>query len=198
MTPDAEQQVEARGAIEWRSVWRVFRAQALHLLATGGGVALTALLLSSLAAGLQARRDEARTADLLLIMAPRQPSPALIDHGFELARRGYAPLIIVVGPGRVALRTALVERGLAEGMLQLGDGQGSEVAQLRTAATMAQRAGAASAVVVGSQAELLVWLKLADSSGLRAYGSPVPGPSPNPLEFGAAGLRYWSYALLQQ
>ena len=182
----------------WRPLWRTIRRQALYLGIALGTIVLTALLLASLAVGLQAQRDEARSAELLLIVAPALPSQALIDHSAELGRRGYAPRTILVGAGQAALHAALIERGMAEKALSVGPVGETDLAQLRAALAAARADGASSAVVVASQADLLLWLKLSADAGLRPYGSPVPGPAPNLWTLLQAGARYWRYALLQR
>jgi hypothetical protein len=198
MISEPSQPVEQAPAHSWRMLWRTLRAQTIHLLATLAAVTLVALLLSSLAVGLQARRDEARTADLLLIVAHTPVAPEFAEHAFELSRRGYAPQIVLVGTGKGTLRAALVERGLPETTLQLGADGPASIAELRAAACAAHALGAATAVVMSEPAELLVLLKAVDDCGLRPYGSPVPGAEPNPLAVVGAGVRYWRYALLQR
>lgn len=197
MISEPSQPAEQTPAPSWRLVWRTLRAQLIHLLATLAAVILVALLLSSLAVGLQARRDEARTADLLLIVAHSPVTQELADHAFELSRRGYAPQIVLVGTGKGPLRAALVERGLPETAVQLGEDGAASLGELRAAACASRALGAATAVVASEPAELLVQLKAVDDCGLRPYGSPVPGAAPSPLAVVAAGVRYWRYALLQ-
>lgn len=183
-------------AVERRALRRLAVRQAAYLAALALVAALLALLLSTAATALQAGRNEARTADVVLIVAPAVPGQPLIDHAFELYRRGYTPRMVIVGPGAEGLRVALQERGVAEGALIVGDPEGTEMAQLRAAAVAAVAEGAASAVVAGEPAGMLRWLKLAGDAGLRAYGAPARGDEPGPLELLGAGARYWRYVLL--
>jgi hypothetical protein len=157
-----------------------------------------ALLLSSLAVGLQSRRDEARTADLLLVVASAPLAPELPETVLDLARRGYAPELVLVGSGAAALRAALVEQGQPEGSMQLGPEAPSELAMLQAAATAARGRGAATAVVVGEPVELLTLLKAVEDSGLEPFGAPVAALEPDPLAILSAGVRYWGYALFQR
>src|SRR3712207_7721873 len=67
-----------------RVVWRQVRRQAFYLAATLLFLVLVALALSAAATGLQARRDETRSADVLLVLAPRSE-----EHTSELQPRQY-------------------------------------------------------------------------------------------------------------
>jgi hypothetical protein len=179
-----------------RIPWRTLRRQAQILLVAAATVAVVMLLLSTLASWFQGRRDEARTVDVIIVVAPEIPSESLVDQTFDLFKRGYAPQLAIVGGGSAALQARLVERGVRAEVMALGPAEQSLVAQLQLAARGAQQAGASSALIASAPAELALWLKLTQDSGLRAYGSPTPGMEPNILELLQAGLRYWRYALL--
>lgn len=157
------------------------------------GVALVAI-----ATALQAQRDEARRADLLVVIAPAVPSPAFIDHTFELYRRGYAPRLIVAGSGRAQLIGALGARGLPAEVLDEAARAELPLNQIATAAQAAQGAGGASALVVAQQEELLLSMKIVRDMGLRTYGSPPPGRSVDPLALLEASADYWGYVLLRR
>lgn len=186
--------VEQPGATR-RALWRLVRRQAVYLLVTLAVMALAALLLSTVATAVQAGRNEARTVDLVIVVAPAVPGQPLIDHAFELYRRGWAPRMMLVGPGGEGLRAVLQERGVADGAIVVGGAAGSETAQLRAAAAAARAEGAASAVVAGEPAAMLRWLKLAGDEGLRSYGAPLPELEPGLLELAEAGVNYWRYVL---
>ncbi len=182
------------GALRWRRVgWQAGYALSVLLI-----LALIALLVGALAAGLQARRDEARTADVLLIVAPEVPSAALVEHAFELYRRRYAPSVVIVGAGSEAMRIALIERGAPEGALQAPTPTTEPVAALRDSARAARQAGAASALIVAEPAEVLLWIKLVGDNDLKAYGAPPPGVTPGPLALLRASGQYWRYVLFQR
>lgn len=178
-----------------RVTLRALRRQAFFLVATLTAVATTSLLLAMLAAGLQARRDEARNADLAVVIAPALPPAELLERSFDLYRRGFAPRMMLAGAGAERLRTALLEQGVAEDAVEIVADDGGAVVQLRTALEQARVAGAASVVVVSEGAGLLRWLKLAGDAGLNAYGAPAPADTPGPLELLQAGGQYWRYVL---
>lgn len=180
---------------EHRRRWRGVGRQLLALAATLALLAVAAMALSTGAGAVQARRDEARSADLLIAVAPAVPADALTAHCFELYRRGHGRRVVVVGPGREGLLAALQARGLPAEALSAAAADGPETAQLRTVVRAARAAGATSAVVAGDGAEMLRWLKLAGDEALRAYGSPAPG-EPGLLRQLGAGARYWGYTLL--
>jgi hypothetical protein len=161
-------------------------------------VLLLALALSTAATAVQARRDEARSADLLIVVAPAVPPEALVKRSFDLYRRGFADRIVVVGAGGEGLRAALQAQGLPESAAIAVLPPGDETEQLMTTARQARADGAASAVVAGDGAAMLRWLKLAGDAGLRAYGAPTPNESASPLELVEAGARYWRYVLLRR
>ncbi|MCX7789290.1 MAG: hypothetical protein N2378_01495 [Chloroflexaceae bacterium] len=191
---EVEAVVAPGGALRWRRAsWQAGYAVSVLLV-----MALIALLVGAVAAGLQARRDEARSADVLLIVAPALPSQALIDHAFEVYRRRYAPGVVIVGTGSEAMRIALIERGAPEGALQAPAPILQPVAALQEVARSARHAGAASALVVAEPAEMLLWLKLVGDSGLSAYGAPPRGAAPGPVALLRASGQYWRYALFQR
>jgi hypothetical protein len=195
--PPRAQRASATLVPQRRVPWRAIRRQAAAFGGIVATIALLALCISTLAVWLQGRREEARSADVLFVAAPAAPPEALVEHSLELFRRGYAPQVVLVGEGGEALRALLVERGVPEAAVAVAPPGAGAQAQLQAAAA-AQRAGADSALVAGSPAELLIWLKLARDAGLRAYGAPTPGETPALPELVAAGARYWGYALLQR
>lgn len=189
----AEEIEQKHAAREWRLLGREAARQMSHLALTLAVVALAAIALGAVAAGLQAGRDEARAADLALVVAPAVPPAALADHSFELYRRGYARTMLLVGEGAAALRAQLAERGVPEeGMVEASTA--ATAAELRRLAREA-RSGAASALVVTAPEEQLRALKIARDQGLRAYGAPQPAASVDPLGLVGASMRYWRYVL---
>ncbi len=186
----------ASGAASWRLNGRAWRRQGAYLAVTLATVALAALALAALAAGLQAGRDEARSADLALVVAPAVPPASLADATFELYRRGYVPRVVIIGEGQAGLKAQLVERGMPEASLESGPSPAPETAELRRRAREAAGAGAASALVVTAPAETLRALKVVRDQGLRAYGAPAPAGGADPLGLLGASARYWQYVLL--
>lgn len=191
-------EVEAVAPPRGASRWRRARRRAGYAVSVLLVMALIALLVGAVAAGLQARRDEARSADVLLIVAPALPSLALIDHAFEIYRRRYAPGVIIVGAGSEAMRVALLERGAPEATLQAARPTEATVVALQEVARSARSAGAASALIVGEPAEMLLWLKIVGDNGLSAYGAPPRGVAPGPVALLRASGQYWRYALIQR
>ncbi|NTU78358.1 MAG: DUF218 domain-containing protein [Chloroflexales bacterium] len=176
--------------------WRRARRQAAYLGVTLALVVLAALSLVVLAAGLQAGRDEARRADLALVVAPAVPPAALADHTFELYRRGFVARVVVAGAGSEGLKAQMVERGVPEAQVVAGGAATAGATALRALAREAHAAGATSILIVTAPAETLTAMKIARDQGLRAYGSPVPGAAFDPPGLALAGIHYWQYALL--
>lgn len=190
-----EQAMEAGAAsVAGRPWWRLVRRQAGYLAATLLAVASVALALSAVATMIQAGRDEARAADVALVLAPAVPPEALADHVFELFRRGYTPTLILAGEGQAGLQAQLVARGIPEAQVQGADG--GAPSELRRLAREALGAGAGSVLVVTRPEGALLTIKIMRDQGLRAYGAPVPPARVEPLAVAEASLRYWQYVLL--
>lgn len=180
----------------WRPVVRELRRQAMYLAVTALFVALVALALSAVATALQAGRDEARSADMALVVTPPVPPEALADHVFELYRRGYVPGLILAGEGQAGLKAQLVERGMSEALLVSDPAATAVTADLRRLARAARAEGASSLLVVTAPDDTLRVLKIVRDQGLRAYGSPAGAAGVDPLGLLAASLRYWRYLIL--
>lgn len=190
------EEIEQKHAVpEWRRLGRQAARQAGHLLITVTIVALIAIALGAIAAGLQAGRDEARSADLALVVAPAVPPAGLADHSFELYRRGYVRTLLLVGEGTVALRAQMAERGVPEAAIVEAPAAATS-AELRRLSREARAGAATSALVVTAPEEQLRALKIVRDQGLRAYGAPPPTATVEPLGLVAASVRYWRYVLL--
>lgn len=185
----------AAPAVPWPARRRQIRRQLVALLSTAGAAALTVLLLTLLAAALQGRRDETRSAELLVVASPVVASPELAEHIFELYRRDYVPQLLLVGEGREGLRAQLSALGVAESSMRLGGPEPGTTAQLRAAIRAARATGVETVLVTGEPSELLLWLKIARDQGVRAYGSPPEEDRPTLLPLLQAGVSYWRYAL---
>jgi hypothetical protein len=176
-----------------RAVWQAAGAQLARLAVLLLIVALAGVGVAAAAISIQAQRDETRSADLLLVIAPDLPPAALIDHSVDLYRRGYAVELALAGPGRERARADLLARGLPESAIGvLAEGQA-----LFAALATAHSGGAQSLLVVSAPAEQLLSLKVAHDQGLRAYSSPAPSLPLNLLDVLRAALGYWRYALFQ-
>lgn len=190
-----EETEQKLAASDWRRFGRRAGRQAAHMASTLAVVALTALALAAIAAWLQARRDETRSADLALVVVPAVPPAGLAEHSFELYRRGYVRSLLLVGDGTVALRAQLAELGMPEaGMVE--EPAKATTAELRRLAQEARAGAATSALVVIEPEEQLRAIKIARDQGLRAYGAPVRDAPVEPLRLIGASVRYWRYVLL--
>lgn len=178
-----------------RLLWREARRQAAILAVAVATVAAIAFGLGVAATAAQASRDETRSADLALVVAPAVPPESLADHVFDVYRRGYAPSLLLAGEGQAGLKAQLVARGVPEAAL-LSDGASAAATDLRRLARAAAADGATSALVIAAPEELLWTLKLVRDQGLRAYASPVPGEAATPLGVIGGSARYWRYVLV--
>lgn len=189
----AEESEQKDTTLAWRRLWSQAGRQLAQLAVTLTVVALAALALGAIAAGLQAGRDEARSADLAMIVTPAVPPAGLAEHSFELYRRGYVRTLLIIGEGAAALRIQLSERGVPEAGLVEGPAAAT-TAELRRLAREA-RAGATSALIVTAPEEQLRALKIARDQGLRAYGAPQPAAGAGAWGLLGASVRYWRYVL---
>jgi hypothetical protein len=176
-----------------RAVWQSAVAQLVRLGSLLLIIGLVGVGLTAAAIAIQAQRDETRSADLMLIIAPDLPPAALIDRCLDLYRRGYAVQMALAGPGRIQARADLLARGVPESVVGiLADGE-----SLFDALAAARGGGAQSLLVVSAPADQLLSLKVAHDQGLRAYGSPSPAPAMDLLDALRAAIGYWRYALFQ-
>lgn len=174
-----------------RGMWRAAGAQLARLAAVLLIVAVCAVGTAAAAATVQAQRDDARSADLLLVIAPDIPPTALIERSVDLYRRGYGARIALAGPGRSRAYAALIGRSLpAEALLSVAE-DNSLVAVMAAA----RQSDVRSLLVVSAPADQLLSLKIARDQGLRAYGAPAPATPPDLLDTLRAALGYWRYAL---
>jgi uncharacterized SAM-binding protein YcdF (DUF218 family) len=175
------------------------RARRGSILLRVAGLALVTWLVSVLAVFLFGQRDEARRADVIVVLGAAQydgrPSPVLrarLDHAHDLYRRGLAPTVITtggVGVGdtvseAVVGRRYLIRAGVPEGAVL------TETAGLRShesmaaAAALMQTGGHESALLVSDPFHMLRLRLMAWRMGLRAYASPTRS---SPIERSSAG-----------
>lgn len=142
----------------------------------------------------QARKDEARPADAIVIFGAAQyngtPSPVLkarLDHAFDLEERGLAPIVITTGGsgGDPHFTEAgvgsdyLVQRGLAEGKI-LSETQGETTYEsARAVAKLLKKRHAKTCLVVSDGFHLYRIKRMFAAQGITAYGSPAPA---SPIE----------------
>jgi uncharacterized SAM-binding protein YcdF (DUF218 family) len=149
----------------------------------------------------QARRDEARPSDAIVVLGAAQwdgkPSPVLqarLDHAIDLYRAGYAPEVIVTGgvgigdqysEGEVA-RQYLLKAGIpASAILTESRGRDSYESMVGAAALM-QRNGWNRVLLVSDGFHLYRVKRMAADLGLDAATSPT---QTSPIRPGSAEER---------
>ncbi len=139
---------------------------------------------------LQARRDETRPADVIVVFGAAEyfgkPSPVLrarVDHAFELFQRGIAPVIIATGGGTDSHYS---EGGVSRDyLIKLGVPPEKVIAETQSNDTWqsAQRVAAImrmnnmhTCVAVSDDYHIYRVKKMLQSQGVVVYGSPRPHP----------------------
>jgi len=143
----------------------------------------------------QSRVDEARPADVILVMGAAEyrgrPSPVLrarLDHALELYRRKLAPRILTTGGagGDAAFteggvgRSYLVDKGVPADAIVVETSGGSTVQSIALAGEIMRRMGLGSAIVVSDGYHVFRAKRMLEAAGLTAYGSPRKEGSPDP------------------
>jgi uncharacterized SAM-binding protein YcdF (DUF218 family) len=177
-------------------------------------LALAAYLVSiTLRIKRQSTRDEARPADVILVLGAAEyrgrPSPVLkarLDHALELYRKGLAPRILTTGGAggdpqyteSEVGRAYLITQGVpSEAILVEPEGD-STVYSLAAASEIMSRLELRSCIVVSDGYHIFRVKKILQARGLVVYGSPRPSESPEDwrkwwLYFRqAAGYVLWS------
>ena len=151
----------------------------------------------------QSIRDEARTADVILILGAAEyngrPSPILkarLDHGLELYRRGLAPLILTTGgaggdpmftEGGVG-RAYLIKQGVpAEEIIVEMEGE-TTMHSTAASAEIMRRMGLKSCIVVSDGYHIFRAKRMLEERGLQVFGSPRANPAK------ASWKEWWLYA----
>jgi uncharacterized SAM-binding protein YcdF (DUF218 family) len=153
------------------------------------------LLLVFALTSLQGGRDERRTVDALVLLG-EQADPRLVDHAFDLYRRGFASRIVLGGAATASYHSALLEHGIPDAALLRVAEPDNGALSMQAVAQAAREAGVASVLITGHQATMLRDLKIARDQGMRAFGAPLPGPAPDFATTLDASLAYWRYVLL--
>ncbi|MGE5489461.1 MAG: YdcF family protein [bacterium] len=160
----------------------------------------------------QSTRDEARSADVILIMGAAEyrgkPSPVLkarLDHGLELYRNKLATRILTTGgaggdpvftEGEVG-REYLIRQGVpSEAILVESEGS-STVHSTSAAAEIMRRMGLRSCIVVSDGYHIFRAKKMLEARGFHVYGSPRPEKHARPKDWWvyvrqAVGYVLWS------
>jgi uncharacterized SAM-binding protein YcdF (DUF218 family) len=146
--------------------------------------------------GQQSTRDEARPADVILVLGaaeyrgrPSQIFRARLDHALELYNRKLAPQIMTTGgaggepvftEGGVG-RAYLIGRGVPpEAIIVETEGE-STVYSTTLAGEIMRRMGLNSAIVVSDGYHIYRVKKMLEFRGLKAYGSPRKERKPEPV-----------------
>jgi uncharacterized SAM-binding protein YcdF (DUF218 family) len=169
-------------------------AFAVAIVALSATVIRTALRIER-----QSTRDEAREADVILILGAAEyrgkPSPVLkgrLDHGLELYHAKKAPLILTTGgaggdpvftEGEVG-RDYLIRHGVpSESIIVEAEGE-STMHSIAAAAAIMRRMGLKSCIIVSDGYHIYRAKKMLEAQGFSAYGSPRPSTP-------ASGSRQW-------
>jgi uncharacterized SAM-binding protein YcdF (DUF218 family) len=171
-----------------RAVWSV---AALAVIAT-----LVVVAALSLRIGRQSGLDEARPADVILVLGAAEyrgrPSPVLrarLDHAVDLYRRKLAPRILTTGgaggdpiftEGGVG-RSYLIAQGVPSDSIVAETEGESTVYSIALAGEIMRRMGLHSAIVVSDGYHIYRVKRMLESLGLTAYGSPRKEANPDPL-----------------
>jgi uncharacterized SAM-binding protein YcdF (DUF218 family) len=137
----------------------------------------------------QAARDEARTADAIVVFGAAEyngtPSPvfkARLDHAFDLEERSLAPIVITTGGSggdrhfteAGVGRDYLIQKGVAsEKILSETHGETSFESAQAVAALLKKR-GAKTCLIVSDGFHLYRVKRLFASQSIVAYGCPAP------------------------
>jgi uncharacterized SAM-binding protein YcdF (DUF218 family) len=180
------------------NVFRITQMRrAVWIAAIVAGLAALALLARlSLRIEWQAGLEEARPADVILVLGAAEyngrPSPVLrarLDHALELYHRRLAPHILTTGgaggdpqftEGGVG-RSYLVSKGVPSEAILVEDQSESTVLSTALAAEIMRRMGLHSVIVVSDGYHIYRVKRMLESYGLAAYGSPRPEHASDPL-----------------
>lgn len=157
-------------------------AAAVAVAAASGALAYVARRIE-----LQSTRDEARRADVILVLGAAEysgrPSPvfrARLDHALELYARGLAPRIMTTGgaggdpvftEGGVG-RSYLMAHGVPSERIVVESEAESTVESTAMAAEIMHRMGLQSVIVVSDGYHIYRTKRMLNFAGLRVYGSP--------------------------
>lgn len=174
--------------------------QFLRITFVAGVAVLAAIVIrTALRIERQSTRDEARPADVILILGAAEyrgrPSPVLkgrLEHGLELYQGKKAPLILTTGgaggdpvftEGEVG-RDYLIRRGVpSEAIIVEAEGE-STMHSIAAAAAIMRRMDLKSCIIVSDGYHIYRAKKMLEAQGFHVYGSPRPS-SPT------GGLRQW-------
>ena len=153
----------------------------------------------SIRIGREAVLDDARPADVILVMGAAEyrgrPSPVLklrLDHAVQLYQRRLAPYVMTTGgpggdpsftEGGVG-RSYLVEKGVPAEAIIVENSGDSTVYSLAAASEILKRMGLRSCIVVSDGYHMFRVKRILARDGFTAYGSPR-------VDEGTPPLREW-------
>ena len=154
------------------------------------------LVYLSIRIGRQSTLDEARQADVILVLGAAEyrgrPSPVLrarLDHALELYNRKLAPRILTTGgkggdpvftEGGVG-RSYLTSRGVPSEAITVENEGESTVQSTAMAGEIMRRMELHSVIVVSDGYHIYRVKKMLEFRGLKVYGSPRREHNPSPL-----------------
>jgi uncharacterized SAM-binding protein YcdF (DUF218 family) len=162
------------------------RAVGIAILAAVA-VLIAAIAWVSVRIGRQSTRDEARNADVILVLGaaeyrgrPSQVLRARLDHALELYRQKLAPLILTTGgPGGDPVfteggvgRSYLIGRGVPPEAIIVETEGGTTVESTAMAGEIMRRMGLRSVIVVSDGYHIYRVKRMLQFRGLAVYGSP--------------------------
>lgn len=144
----------------------------------------------------QSTRDEARPADVILVLGAAEyrgrPSPVLkarLDHAFDLYEDGMSSRIMTTGgaggdpvftEGGVG-RSYLISRGVPSEAIIAETESESTVESLAMASEIMLRSGLRSAIVVSDRYHIYRVKRMLQARGIKVYGSPRKELRADPL-----------------
>lgn len=144
----------------------------------------------------QSTRDEARPADVILVLGAAEyrgrPSPVLkarLDHAFDLYEDGMSSRIMTTGgaggdpvftEGGVG-RSYLISRGVPSEAIIAETESESTVESLAMASEIMLRSGLRSAIVVSDGYHIYRVKRMLQARGIKVYGSPRKELRADPL-----------------
>lgn len=183
-----------------RTSW-LLRA-AILLLALALGFLAASLATLTIRIATQASRDEARPADVILVMGAAEyngrPSPVFklrLDHAIDLYRRHLAAFIMTTGgpggdpsftEGGVG-RSYLIDHGVTAESIIVENQGGTTAYSLTAAAEIMRRMGLRSALIVSDGFHIFRVKRILQREGFEAWGSPRASREMN------LSTRWWHY-----
>lgn len=141
----------------------------------------------SIRIGRQSTEDEARQADVIIVMGAAEysgrPSPALrarLDHALHLYKNQFAPLVMTTGgkggdPVYTEAdvgRAYLMDRGVpAQSIITEPQGE-STMYSVSAAAEIMDRMGLETCILVSDGYHIFRAKRMLEAQGIRVYGSP--------------------------